>query len=187
MPVAPPLIGTYTAPPVRRGQRVKCLSRRCKCKVTSWTKAPIPWPRVQPLNRRGGCGLWVNATLRRAIRTESAQALRYWFGAAATVVWKWRKAFGVGGCATTKGSRRAIRAAARKGAEAMKAKEWSDGERDARAKLSKRLGLKPPSRWTASHGGWTKRELKLLGTDHDEAIARKIGRTRGAVTSKRTQ
>ena len=43
--------------------------------------------------------------------------------------------------------------------------------------------LRPEGRWEI--GGWTNAELELLGTDHDEAIAKKIGRTRTAVTVKR--
>jgi hypothetical protein len=34
-------------------------------------------------------------------------------------------------------------------------------------------------------GGWTAEEVALLGTDDDEAVAEKLGRTRSAVRSKR--
>lgn len=34
---------------------------------------------------------------------------------------------------------------------------------------------------------WTKREIKLLGTDTDAAIAKQIGRTHSAVTNKRLE
>jgi hypothetical protein len=177
MPTPPPLIGSYRAPGVKRGRRVRCLYRKCACRVTSWTDAPIPWPRVRPV---------VNAELRRAIRTESADALKYWFGAATTVVWKWRREFGVGGRATTKGSKLAIRAAAVKGAEAIKAKQWTDEELDRKSVTAKRLGLRPGPRWTPERGGWTEAEVALLGTDHDKVIAARIGRTVSAVTSQRT-
>jgi len=56
MPKRPHLIGTYTAPAVRIGERVDCLFRDCLCEVTSISDAPIPWPRVQPRNQRGGWG-----------------------------------------------------------------------------------------------------------------------------------
>ena len=73
VPAAPPLIGTYTAPAVTRGQVVKCLYRDRDCRFTSTTDAPIPWPRVQPLDLRGGCGLLVNPALgNRAVLARRA-------------------------------------------------------------------------------------------------------------------
>ncbi len=186
MPDRPTLIGKYYAPVLERGQTVTCLYRKRKCVVTTMSAAPIPWPRVQPQGERGGSGLLVNAALVRAIKTESAEALKRWFGVSTGVVWKWRKAFGVGGRKrTTWGSKRAIRAAAQKGAAAVKAKEWTDAELDAKSELSKRLGLRPGPRWTPANGAWRETELALFGTDHDEAIAGKIRRSREAITAKR--
>jgi hypothetical protein len=183
---APQLLGKYTAPSVRRGEVVSCLYRDKDCRVTSWSNARISWPRVQPVGQRGGSSLWVNESLARAIRTESATALRYWFGVNITSVWKWRREFGVGGRTTTPGTRKAIRSAALKGAESQKAKKWTDKERTACSVRAKRLGLRPPARWTPKNGGWTKRELRLLGTDDDEVIAARIGRSLGAVRNQRT-
>lgn len=185
MPARPPLIGTYAAPAVNRGEVVTCLYRDRDCLITTVTDAPIPWPRCQPRGEQGGSGLWVNDDLVKAIRTESAAALRWWFGVSVTVVWKWRRTFGVGGRATTRGSRAAIRAAARQGAAAMKEKVWSPDELEAKAATVRRIGLRPPTRWTLARGGWTADQVALLGTDHDEAIAKRIGRSPGAVTSKR--
>ena len=185
MPVAPPLIGTYVAPDVRRGQVVTCLYRDRDCTITTTSNAPIPWPRCQPRGEQGGSGLWVSAELVQAIRTESAAALAHWFGVSAGVVWKWRKAFGVGGrVKTTRGTKWAIRASAKLGAAAQKARVWTAAERRARSHRSKRLGL-CPVRWTPERGGWTLDEVALLGTDHDEAIAKKLGRTPSAVTTQR--
>jgi transposase-like protein len=187
MPTAPPLIGTYTPPVVRVGNRVTCLYRDTDCVVTSVSDAPVPWPRVQPTEHRGGSGLWVCAELVNAIRTESAASLKHHFGVSAGVVWRWRKAFGVGGRATTKGSKRAIRAAAKKGATAVKEKVWTDDELDAKAATAKRLGLKPGPRWTPERGGWTAEQIARLGSDHDKVIAKKLGRTRSAVTTQRVK
>jgi transposase-like protein len=183
MPIAPPLIGTYPAPAVKRGEVVTCLYRDRDCTITTMSNAPIPWPRCQPRGEQGGSGLWVNAELARAIKTESAAALKHWFGVSAVVVWKWRKAFGVGGRATTKGSKRAIREAAKQGAAAMKAKVRTPAELRAKSRRSKRLKLKPTGCWKGKE--WTLEQLALLGIDHDEAIAKKLGRTRSAVTSQR--
>ena len=185
MPPAPKLIGAYTAPAVRIGDRVDCLFRGCECVVTSIADAPIPWPRVQPAEQRGGCGLLVNHALGRAIRTESAVALKYHFGVSTDTVWRWRKCFGVGGHATTRGSRKAIRAAARLGAEAVKTKEWTEEELRAKAALALALGLRPGPRWTPERDGWTPEEVALLDQLTDAEIAAKTGRSVAAVRGKR--
>jgi hypothetical protein len=127
----------------------------------------------------------VNDELALAIRTESAAALMYWFGVGSYAVWNWRKAFGVEGKFRTVGSDRAHQAASLVGAKAMKEKDWTDEEMNAKAEIAKRCGIKPGPRWTPETGGWTTEEISLLGTDHNEAIAKVIGRTEGAVRCKR--
>jgi hypothetical protein len=127
----------------------------------------------------------VNATLRRAIKTESAVALKYWFGMSTLVAWKLRKWAGVEGHTGTEGSRRLQQEVSDRGAAGMRAKEWTDEELDACSKRAKRLGLKPYGRW--AEGGWTATEDALLGTDHDDVIAERIGRTKSAVTSRRVR
>jgi len=42
--------------------------------VATWTAAPLPWSRVQPLGWRGGYGLLLEEELSRAIRHESAES-----------------------------------------------------------------------------------------------------------------
>ena len=187
MPIRPPLIGTYTSPILCKNEVVTCLYRELECHVTSWSKARISWPRVQPIGHRGGSGLWVNQELVRAICTESGAALCYWFGVTEGVVWKWRKAFGAGGRSTTPGSKKAIHAAAVKGAAALKAKAWTVEERGSKSAIAKRLKLRPGPRWTTRNGKWTAKQLKLLGTDDDNVIAAKLGRTPGAVRCQRTR
>jgi len=116
------------------------------------------------------------------IRTESAEALLHHFGVTAGVVWRWRKAFGISQYGTP-GSEALHAQTCAKGAAGIKAKVWTDEELDAKAELSKRLGLKPTGRWAV--GGWTAEELTLLGTHDDDVIAARIGRTAGAVQCQR--
>jgi hypothetical protein len=175
MPPIPVFRGTYDPPAVRIGQRVFCRVRHKWCRITSFTDAPISWPRGQPLKQKGGGGVVVDATLERAIRTESAESLEHFFGVTGGVVWRWRKAFGILR-AGTPGSAARIAGASAKGAAAMKSKEWTVEELDRKSKLSKRLGLKPACRWAV--GGWTDEQRALLGTDDDEVIAARVGARR---------
>jgi hypothetical protein len=181
----PKLIGTYTPPPVRKGERVSCLYRDCECVVTGFHDGRIVWPRVRARERRGGSGLWVNQEMVRAIRTESAAALIYWFGVSSKVVWNWRKTFGVKGKFGTPGSDRAHQVASLEGARSIKKKVWTPRELLRKSKAAKGVGLKPGPRWTPENGGWTPEEVALLGTDHDEVVGERIGRTADAVRCKR--
>ena len=119
--------------------------------VTSWTDAPIPWPRGLPEGKgpRGHPGLVVTRELERAIRTESAAALMHHFGIRDTLAWRWRTWAGVEGHTATEGSRRLQQEVSEKGAAGIKPKEWTDAELDAQSELAKRLGRRPPDRWAA--------------------------------------
>src|SRR5262245_7219082 len=69
------LAGPYTPPTQRRGDRATCLFREADVTVTSWTSAPISWPRCcRPGTHGGGSGLLVTEELARAVRTEPAIA-----------------------------------------------------------------------------------------------------------------
>lgn len=183
------LVARYPPPfAAKKGTLVKCLYRQTECRVTSWTKAPLSWPRVQPLNQLGGSGLLVNETLVLAIRTESAESLKWWLGVSPGVVWKWRKMFGVGGTATTPGSKKAHHDASLRGAVTVKAREWTDDERaELTQRLAKACSRVQRPRWTPENGGWTAEELALLGTDQDKVLAKKLKRTVIAVTVKRVR
>jgi hypothetical protein len=99
------LHGPYVPPALRRGDRTQCLYREAEVVVTSWTDAPIAWPRCRAVGVRGGSRLLVTEELVRAIRTESSLAITLWWGVRVETVWRWRKAFGVTRWGT-EGSRR---------------------------------------------------------------------------------
>src|SRR5262249_45149710 len=74
--------------------------------VTSWTAAPVPWPRCRlPGTGGAGWGLLVDEELARAVRRESSLAIQHWWGVSPRTVWCWRRAFGVAQWGT-EGSRR---------------------------------------------------------------------------------
>ena len=76
------LHGPYKAPRLRRGDRAFCLFRDCDVVVTGWTDARISWPRCRPVDvPRSHPSLLVDEELARAIRHESAAAVRFWWGA----------------------------------------------------------------------------------------------------------
>src|SRR4051812_17625224 len=84
--------GPYPAPLLRRGDRAACLARDCDVVITSWTAARIPWPRCCAVGTRGGSGILVDEELARAIRTESAAAVRFWWSVSIRTMATWRKA-----------------------------------------------------------------------------------------------
>jgi hypothetical protein len=91
------LFGPYKPPALRTGDRVMCLYRDQEVRIIGWTAARIPWPLCRAFEvRGGGHGLLVDEELARAIRQESAAAIKYWWGVGAKAVNNWRKAFGVG-------------------------------------------------------------------------------------------
>ena len=104
------LHGPYEPPPLRKGQRTTCLYRDALVVVTSWSDGRIPWPRCRAIGHRGGSGLLVGDELARAIRTESAAAVEYWWGVANSTVTLWRAMLGVEGREGTEGSRRLCQA-----------------------------------------------------------------------------
>ncbi len=107
----PHLLGSYAPPAVRKGDRVWCRYRRLRCRVTSWTDAPLTWPRCQPIGLRGGSGLRVSVALQQAVLTESAATLAHGWGLSETTAREWRRRFKVGGHAGTPGTRASQRKA----------------------------------------------------------------------------
>jgi hypothetical protein len=175
--------GPYRAPALRKGDRASCLYRDGDVVVTSWTAAPIPWPRCRRLGGKGGgSGLLVTEELARAVRTESVVALMYWFGVSHNTVCLWRKAFGVGQWETAGSKRLQLQNSAA-------AADTTRGKRQPKELIRERLrtreerGIPLPSRW--AEDGWRREELALLGTLPDAEVAARIGRTVSAVRKKR--
>lgn len=183
-PDSPTLLGTYTPPNVRPGDIARCLYRRADCRITSWTEAPIPWPRCNQLGIRGGSGLLVTAELVRAIKTESAESLKYHFGVGVKAVWNWRKRFLRGaGKFDTPGSAAAHQTASEAGADATRGVPLSAETHAARMALPPEKRRRKPDSWAET--GWTAEQLALLGTIPDAELAAKFGRTVGAVRERR--
>jgi hypothetical protein len=90
------LFGSYHPPAMRRGDRTYCLVRDAHVVVTSWSDGRISWPRCRTIGHRGGSGLLVEDELARAIKSESALALMYWWGVTNSTVWKWKEGAGSG-------------------------------------------------------------------------------------------
>jgi hypothetical protein len=174
-------------PAVTDGGQFYCHYRKMWCRVTSWTDAPVPWPRGVPEGpgRKGHPGLIVTRALERAIRTESAAALMHWFGVGVSLAWRYRQWLGVEGWTRTPGSRRLQHEVSAKGAAGVRAKKWTDEELDRKAAAAKRCGTRPGERWGELR--WTPDQEALLWTAPDEEVAGRIGRTTQAVRCRRTR
>jgi hypothetical protein len=148
MPTRPPrlLAGPYTPPSLRRGDRATCLFRDADVTVTSWTSAPISWPRCcRPGTHGGGSGLLLDEELARAVRTESAAAVCYWWEVTAGVVWRWRKVLGVA-CWGTEGSKLLHQQVSRRGGAAIRGRRQSEETIRKRVQTRKERGCPPPNR-----------------------------------------
>jgi hypothetical protein len=187
MPEPPPLLSTYRVPRKRVRDRVSCLYRGVECRVSAWTDAPIPWPRCQPLGRKGGAGLWVNAELERAIRTESWLALMHWWGIGEKAVHNFRAWAGVLGRTATPGSAAEQRRVSAKWAEATRGKPLSAEQVEARRQTAIRLDLAKFIRGSA--GGqrkWTPAEdAVVLKVEDDAEVAKELKRSPNAVRCRR--
>jgi hypothetical protein len=164
------LFGPYQPPRLERGDRAYCLYRDTIVVVTSWTDAPIPWPRCRALDSPGGgSGLLVDDELARAVRSESAAAVMFWRGASASAVNDWRMALGVD-FNGTEGTRRLRHAVAKEGGKAVKC-----------LYAARRRVPAPPKQVRL----WTAEEDELALTLPADEAARRTGRTLTAVHQRR--
>jgi hypothetical protein len=181
------LFGPYRPPPLKRGDRTHCHYRDTLVIITSWSSAPIPWPRCRSLDSPGGgSGLLVDEELARAVRNESAAAVMHWWGASMTAVYHWRKALGTSRT-DNQGTARLMLAAAEKGAEAVKERLWTEEERERCRQVNADKGL-AENLVLGYHGPlWTPEDIALLGTVPDDEVARRTGRTPNGVRIMRTR
>jgi hypothetical protein len=180
------LVGPYRPPALAKGARTYCHLRATTVVVTSLTDARIPWPRCRDPRCRGGSGMLVDDELLRAIRTEAAVAVAYWWGVPPSCVSRWRRLLGVE--RFNKGSARLQKRNGAKGAASLQSKRWTPAERAAKRALSRALGLvrfMRTKRWPERP--WMPSEVKLLGTMPDAAVAARVGRSRATVRRERVE
>jgi hypothetical protein len=100
MPTDPPAVrliaGPDRPPALRVGDRAFCHLRNTAVVVTAISDARLPWPRCRALDSVGGSGLLVDDELVRAIRTEAAIAVAFWWNVPPTSVSRWERLLGVG-------------------------------------------------------------------------------------------
>ena len=179
------LFGPYRPPALRRGDRASCLLRDCDVVITGWSGGRIPWPRCRALGTRGrGAGLLLDSELARAVRHESAAAVMHWWGVTSGVVWRWRKALGVGPT-DSEGSRRLIQAASEMGAAEQRGKQLPPEQVERRRRTAREKNLAQYLQ-PGYHGPrWTQEQPQLLGAEPDVVIAAKVGRKAEVVLSMR--
>src|ERR1700733_9278034 len=95
-----PLLGTYSTPVCRVGDRVKC-KMRGEMEIIDLSDAPIPWPIG---NRGRNRAMVLYGDLVEAVRREASGAVCYWWGVSQQTVRRWRLALGIEG--QTEGSLR---------------------------------------------------------------------------------
>jgi hypothetical protein len=182
------LHGPYAPPPLRVGDRATCLYRDGEVIVTSWSDAPIQWPRCRRVGERGGYGLLVNDELARAVRSESSVAIQYHFGVSKSAVYHLRRLFDVGHWGTD-GSRRLHQLVSERGGETLREHglDLTAAERKRRSKHAKATAarLRAEGIWTCGnpkYRPWTSDELAMLDAGLTDAeVAAKTGRTETSV------
>jgi hypothetical protein len=178
----------YTPPPLRKGDRAVCLYRDADVVVTGWSDGRLSWPRCRALDSRGhGSGILVDAELARAVRSESAAAVMYWWGINCSTVWLWRTALGVEGWKATEGTRRLMRGVWEKAAASVRGKRLPPEQVACRRRTALELDLGRNLKRAREARAWPAWQLRLLGTAPDEEVAARIGRTPNAVRVMRTR
>ena len=159
-------------------------------KVGGYSDGPIPWPvKWKTRNSLILCG-----DLREAVKMESEIAVAHHWGVSIKTAQKWRRALDVEPYTTgtqwlqhvqaednaTPARIRELTAAARLVTRRPKPREWKRRMSDhIRLRIQRQGPINP------KHRLWSKKEDQLLGEAPDAEIARRLGRTPGAVRSRR--
>jgi hypothetical protein len=72
------LFGPYRPPALRVGDLADCLLRGTVV-ITSWTDDRIGWPRRRRTEGKSHPSLLLDTELARAVRTEAAAVVRFWW------------------------------------------------------------------------------------------------------------
>jgi len=176
--------GPYRPPRVRVGDSLFC-DLHGEVVMRAFTDR-LRWPCALLYGQRSPI---LTGDLVRAVRTESAMAVVWWWEVSRNLVHRWRVCLSVG--RKTPGTLRLRRERCSFSRQtlalalaAQRTPAWRERNSEARKRYwehRRRAGLK-------AHGGqrlWTAREVRLLGTASDAAVGRRIGRTRPAVGNKR--
>jgi hypothetical protein len=193
------LHGPYYPPRTHRGAFLFC-EWRGTVRVGGYSDAPIPWPYAM---RTGYRSLILCGDLVRAVKLESELAVAYHWTVSATTVGKWRQVLGVE--ALNPGSRRLMwravdlartPAAREKIAKAATGRSLSPEHRERLRALNRRpkserfkrhMSEKMQERFASGKRArrWTAEEEALLGVMPDRELARRLGRSVGAVAERR--
>jgi hypothetical protein len=125
------LFEPYRTPALKVGERTLCLLRDMEVVIYGWSTWRIPWPLCYRAGTRAfGKGFLVDDELARAIRSELACAVQYWWGISQKTTCNWRRSLEVYRT-DVEGSRRLIRLACERGLNArrkfapVKVKLWT--------------------------------------------------------------
>jgi hypothetical protein len=135
--------------------------------VKKFTDAPIPWPMVLPVGKRGRASVARCGSLLDAVKVESAFAITHWFGLSKIQVFKLRKEYGVK--ANTPGSSRL--------------RKLTPPLTQTKGQLEKFAASGTQA--LREKYGWKPHELALLGKHSDRQVGEMVGRTAKAVSNMR--
>lgn len=190
------LFGPYVAPRTPRNRRLYC-QMRGSLRMGTWSDGPIPWPRRYRTDSIILCG-----DLIRAVKMESVDAICYHWGVCRSLVQKWRAALNVprynlgtkqlrryvwspNSLARQKAITRGVNPKALIGRRKSTLEPVRPIKRPGTSELMRERMAKTGRALNPALRLWTEMEDKLLGTARDENIARRINRSKFAVTARR--